>query len=112
MPANGPIAWLVAAVALTLSEIVHPQVATAQSRAAPTYKAGISEARFGSQGKPVFFDDTLTKQFEDAMSGGVDSAQRLRNGAAMIATCRPRNCPDKAAAIVAQDGQLVAAGMV
>lgn len=79
---------------------------------APTYPRGASARFFGTQKRTIYYDDTLTDQFELAMSGGVDDAVRLPNGYTTITTCRPHNCPDKAAAILAPNGALVAAGMI
>lgn len=110
MNAKGHIAGLLTAIAMLVTGVVASEQASAQT--APSYKAGSAASLFGKMRKPVFYDDALATQFEDAMSGGVDVAKRLPNGATMVTTCRPHNCPDKAAAIMAPNGQLIAAGMV
>ncbi len=65
-----------------------------------------------SGAQPIYFDDTLASQFVLGISGGVEEMRTLSDGVRFIATCRPRNCEDKAAAVVDPDGRIVGAGMI
>lgn len=69
-------------------------------------------AFFGERRQPIYFDDTLARQFALGISGGVEQERVLPDGARFIATCRPHNCEDKAAAVIARDGRIVGAGMI
>ncbi|MBN2973393.1 hypothetical protein JW805_15395 [Roseomonas aeriglobus] len=69
-------------------------------------------AFFGERRQPIYFDDTLARQFALGISGGVEEERILPGGDRFIATCRPHNCEDKAAMVHTRDGGIVGAGMI
>lgn len=71
-----------------------------------------ARAFFGQRRQPIYFDDTLARQFALGISGGVEEERTLADGSRLIATCRPHNCEDKAAAVIGRDGRIVAVGMI
>ncbi|MFD1789630.1 hypothetical protein ACFSC3_18910 [Sphingomonas floccifaciens] len=67
---------------------------------------------FGERRQPIYFDDTLARQFAIGISGGVEDERILPGGDRFVATCRPHNCADKAAVVIAKDGRILGAGMI
>lgn len=77
---------------------------------APTERAAVEF--FGERRLPIYFDATLARQFALGISGGVEEQRALADGARFVATCRPRNCEDKAAVVVDRAGRIAGAGMI
>lgn len=67
---------------------------------------------FGERRQPIYFDDTLARQFAIGISGGIEEERILPGGDRFVATCRPHNCEDKAAVVIATDGRILGAGMI
>lgn len=88
-----------------------PMARTTIMSTRPPSKQSI-RAFFGERRQPIYFDDTLARQFALGISGGIEDKRRLPGGDHFVATCRPHNCEDKAAVVQTRDGRIVGAGMI
>jgi hypothetical protein len=104
--------WIGAACAFgVLAIAVSRADAKRADRVGPPSDRAVREF-FADRREPIYFDDTLSRQFALGVSGGVEEERLLPGGARFVATCRPRNCEDKAAAVIARDGRIIGAGMI
>ncbi len=103
---------LVAATSMFLFAIAAPGADAGQAAHVQPPSEQAVRAFFGERRQPIYFDDTLARQFALGISGGVEEKRALADGTRFISTCRPHNCDDKAAAVVDPDGRIIGVGMI